>query len=87
MKDERIHHEMTLATEMLHEIKMSARRWFIAFIVMTCLELFTIIFFVWYISLPVDSVENTTIEQESTDSDYSTFVGGDYNGKTESGKN
>ena len=83
MREERIRHTMTLATEMLHEIKMSARRWFIAFIFMCALEICTIAFFVWYMSLPTDTSESTTIEQEASDSDYNTFVGGDYNGKAE----
>ena len=44
----------TLATELLHEIKASAKRWFIAFCIMVGLELATIIGFMWYISLPVE---------------------------------
>lgn len=82
MCEERINHTMTLATEMLHEIKISARRWFIAFIFMCVLEICTIVFFMWYMSLPTDTSESTTIEQEASDSDYNTFVGGDYNGET-----
>ena len=44
----------SFASEMLQEIKDSARRWFVAFIIMTILEVFTIFGFVWYISLPTD---------------------------------
>lgn len=78
MRKERIKHTMTLATEMLHEIKISARRWFIAFIIMSCVELITILFFVWYISLPTDVSETTTIEQEADNASMN--IGGDYNG-------
>ena len=52
----------TLATELLHELKLSAKRWFIAFCVMVALEIATIIGFLWYISLPV---EEYTIEQSA----------------------
>lgn len=52
----------TLATELLHEIKCSAKRWFIAFCIMVALEIATIAGFLWYISLPV---EEYTIEQSA----------------------
>lgn len=52
----------TLASELLHEIKLSAKRWFIAFLVMLGLEIATIAGFIWYISLPV---EEYNIQQES----------------------
>ncbi len=87
MRKERIEHTMTLATEMLHEIKVSARRWFIAFLVMCAVEILTIAFFMWYISLPTEIVHDTEVEQSATDSDYNTFIGGDYSGKTESTQN
>ena len=70
----------TLAVELLHELKLSARRWFLAFIVMVILEISTILGFVWYISLPV---EEYSLEQ-STDRGGDNFnIGGDYNGTTE----
>ena len=56
---------ITLATELLHELKMSAKRWFIAFCVMVVLELLTIGGFLWYISLPVE--ETTYTEQVMDD--------------------
>ncbi len=64
----------TLATELLHELKASAKRWFIAFCIMVVLELATIGGFIWYISLPVeeysviqDAIQNeNTIEGENT---------------------
>jgi hypothetical protein len=71
----------TLATELLHELKASNRRWFIAFIVVLSMWLLTIGGFIWYISLPVEEV---TIEQESDDDSYNQIVGGDYNGTSES---
>ncbi len=70
--------EDSFATELLKELKASSKRWFIAFCVMVALEVFTIIGFMWYISLPV---EDTSISQESDNSSENTIVGGDYNGK------
>lgn len=49
----------TLATEIFRELKASCRRWFIAFLIMTGLELATIVGFVWYISLPVEETTTT----------------------------
>lgn len=43
-----------LATEILHELKASTRRWFIAFVIMIALELITVVGFMWYISLPAE---------------------------------
>lgn len=54
---------MTLATELLHELKASAKRWFIAFCIMVVLEVATIAGFLWYISLPVE--ETYTISQDA----------------------
>lgn len=80
--------EMNLATELLHEVKRSAQRWFIAFCAMIALEFGTIVGFMWYISLPA---EETHIEQNMDDVDGDNarqFVGGDPYGKidTESNK-
>lgn len=70
----------SLAVELLHELKLSAKRWFIAFVIMTILEIATILGFVWYISLPV---EEYSLEQ-TTDRGGANFnIGGDYNGTTE----
>ena len=55
----------TLATELLHEIKASAKRWFIAFCIMVAVEILTIAGFLWYISLPVE--EYTVTEQAIED--------------------
>lgn len=53
----------SLATELLREVKASAKRWFIAFLVVVGLEVATIVGFLWYISLPVEEVE-TEYQQE-----------------------
>lgn len=66
----------TLASEILQEVKSSARRWFIAFLVMLFLELCTIAGFLWYISLPVES-EQIAIENDTGNANY---VGGDVRG-------
>ena len=67
----------TLATEILKEVKASARRWFIAFLVMCGIELATVAGFLWYISLPVDEV---TVENEDGNAVYigdeNTMIGG-----------
>ena len=65
----------TLATEMLSELKASARRWFIAFLIMLGLELATIAGFLWYISLPVD--ETVTVENDEGNANY---IGGNVTG-------
>lgn len=72
----------TLATELLREIKASAKRWFIAFCIMVGLELATIIGFMWYISLPTDS---ETISVENADGNAN-YVGNDLNGDINNGE-
>ena len=72
---------VTLATELLHELKASAKRWFIAFVIICCLEVATIAGFIWYISLPVDDV---TVENEDGNANY---IGNDLNGVLNNGKN
>ena len=68
----------TLATEIFRELKASAKRWFIAFLVMCGIEVGTVAGFLWYISLPV---EETTISQDMEDiegSNISQKVGDEY---------
>ena len=73
---------MTLATELIKELKASSKRWFIAFMVVLFLWFATIAGFIVYISLPT---EELIIEQESNDKSVNQIIGGDYNGgKTES---
>lgn len=67
---------MTLASEILAELKASARRWFIAFLIMLGIEVGTICGFLWYISLPVDE-DTVTIENDEGNANY---VGRDLNG-------
>ena len=69
-----------LATELLHELKSSSRRWFIAFCIMCFLEIATIIGFMWYISLPVDEI---SVESESGNANY---IGNDLNGELYTGE-
>lgn len=57
----------TLAMELLRELKHSARRWFIAFVVMCLLEVATIAGFLYYISLPS---EEYYIEQEADNGSF-----------------
>ena len=61
--------EESLATELLGEVKASARRWFIAFCIMIGLEIATIAGFMWYISLPVEetSAQEPVEEPEVTE--------------------
>ena len=67
------------ATELLHEVKLSAKRWFIAFLVVLGLWFATIGAFLWYISLPVE-VADTQVEQQSDNNSNNYVVGGDYDG-------
>ena len=66
--------DKTLATELLHELKASSRRWFIAFCIMCGLELATVAGFLWYVSLPVEEIE---IENDDGNASY---IGNDMNG-------
>lgn len=74
----------TLATELLKELKASAKRWFIAFLVMVGIEFATIAGFLWYISLPVEEVE-TEYQQEIDNLDNSKamqMIGSKYDGES-----
>ena len=69
----------TLATELLHEVKASAKRWFIIAIVELCVILAIVAGFLWYITLPVEEWTET-IEQDATDRSFNIINGGDFNG-------
>lgn len=69
------------ATDLLHEVKVQAKRWFIAFIVMCAVELLTIFAFMWYLSLPAEDV---SIEN---DTGTATYIGNDFNGEINNGEN
>lgn len=71
---------MSLATELLHEVKASAKRWFIAFIIMVVVEVLTIAGFLWYISLPTEEVsyyEQAGEQVDTENSDFNQTIGGD----------
>ena len=70
----------TLASELLRQVKMNAQRWFIAFIVMVCIEVATIAGFLWYISLPIEEI---AVESESGNANYigRNMEGDIYNGE------
>lgn len=72
----------TLATEIFAELKASARRWFIAFLVMCAIEACTVVGFLWYISLPVD--ETVTVENADGNANY---IGGNVGGGIHNGEN
>lgn len=72
----------TLASEILAEVKASARRWFIAFCIMCGIELATIVGFLWYISLPTDEI--VTVENDDGNANY---VGGSVGGDINNGEN
>lgn len=70
----------TLATELLKELKASAKRWFIAFCITVGLELATIIGFMWYISLPTEDI---SVENSDGNANY---IGNDMNGDINNGE-
>ena len=73
----------TLATELLKEIKISAKRWFVAFCIMVVLEVLTVVGFMWYISLPV---EETTVTQETSgNSNQLIGIGDNYGSEADGG--
>lgn len=76
--------EETLATELLHQIKLNAQRWFVAFCVMVAVEVATIIGFVWYISLPVEegNIEYSQTAEDITDSKVTQTIGEIDDGKS-----
>lgn len=71
----------SFAVELLHEVKASAKRWFIAFLIMLGIEFLTVTGFLIYLSLPV---EEYSIEQDADDGSFNMINrGGDiYNGST-----
>lgn len=76
--------ELKLATELMHELKATSKRWFIAFLVVLGLWFATIGVFIWYISLPVEETTATDIAQEADNDSYNQVIGGDFvGGETE----
>lgn len=74
---------VTLATELIHELKAQSKRWFIAFVITLILWFSTIGVFFWYISLPVDE-ETVTIENDDGNANY---IGKDMYGVINNGEN
>lgn len=72
----------SLATEILHELKATSKRWFIAFITVLLLWFVTIAGFLWYISLPVEEIEEVIVENKDGNANY---VGRDLNGILKNG--
>ena len=78
----------TLATEMMKELALSAKRWFIIAII----ELFIILCMAgglfWYFSLPIDE-SVVTVDNEDGNANYvgNDLTGAIYNGKDNSKKN
>ena len=71
---------MPLATELLKEMQISAKRWFIIAIVELLIILSMAGGFVWYLSLPIDEV---VVEN---DDGNATYVGNDLTGAIYNGK-
>ena len=64
----------TLATELLREVKESAKRWFVAFLVVLFFWFTTIAIFFWYVTLPI---EEQTVKIESDGGDDANYIGND----------
>ena len=75
------HETMPLATELLKEVQISAKRWFIIAIVELLIILSMAGGFVWYLSLPIDEVV-----VENDDDGNATYVGNDLTGAIYNGK-
>lgn len=75
--------EQTLATELLHELKISAKRWFIIAIIELIIILSLCGGFIWYLSLPIDE-SVVTLESEDGNANYvgNDVTGAIYNGKS-----
>lgn len=78
---------MTLASEILAELKASARRWFIAFLVMIGIEIATICGFLWYISLPVDDAVTMQSVDAENNGEIDQHVGDYYEGGSDNTQN
>ena len=73
----------TLATELLHELKASAKRWFIIAVIELIVILSMAGGFIWYLSLPV---EEEVVTIESDDNGNANYVGNDMTGAIYNGK-
>ena len=75
--------DRTLATELLHELKQSSKRWFTAFIIVLALWFATIGIFIWYIGLPVDEIDYEIAQDSQYGERNIQIVGGSNYGETE----
>lgn len=75
--------ENKLVLEIMHELKRSGKRWFIAFCIMVALEICTVIGFIWYISLPAEVCEIEQTMQDMEQSGATQMIGGEYSGENE----
>lgn len=64
----------SLATELLREVKMQTKRWFVTALVELGILIIIVIIFFWYLSLPAD---DALIHNESGNANY---IGRDLNG-------
>ena len=78
--------ELKLATELMHELKATSKRWFIAFLVVLSLWFATIGVFIWYISLPVEETTTSAAEVYNEDGNAN-YIGNDLNGEIVNGEN
>lgn len=58
--------EDTLATEMLKELKVNAKRWFIIAIIELIIILTGAGLFVWYLNMPTEDIETTYTQDADT---------------------
>ena len=72
----------TLATELLHELKATSKRWFIAFLVVLVLWFATIGTFIWYLTLPAEE-GSYSIDQNASGRSFN-IVDGTYNNGSKS---
>lgn len=67
-----INENESLATELLHELRASAKRWFIIAIVELVIIIGIVAGFLWYISLPTEEVSYTTQDMQDIENSVST---------------
>lgn len=73
----------TLASELLHEIKSTSRRWFVLFIITLIILFATNLCWLYAWNLPYEET-TTTVTQDSGENGDNNYIGndGDINGKT-----
>lgn len=78
----------TLASELLHEIKATSRRWFILFIITLIVLFATNLCWLYAWNLPYEET-TTAVTQDSGDNGDNNYIGndGDINGETDNREN